>query len=175
MANKAQIDQVQQETKAKERVDKGYTPSVDSIKGGVVKDAYIFCSALAERLYMNIAEDCYFYRGSVSGPFYNNPDIHPGMYMSFLLSENNEGDFFYLICYIETINNRIQVNSVSGVRNAITSYEFSRGRIISNSHIRDKHKNYVAELNSAGISGKTLQGAALGYVAQFTPYSGGDK
>lgn len=175
MANKAQIDKVQKETKANEQVDKGYTPSVDSIKSGVVKDSYIFCSALAERLYMNIAEDCYFYRGSVSGPFYNNPEIHPGMYLSFTISQDSEGSSFDLICYIESINYRIQVNSTTGVKNALTSYEFSRGRIISEFHKNPEHKELIAKLSAAGVVGTQLQGAAFGYVAQFTPYSGGDK
>lgn len=67
--------------------DKGWTPNSNSIEKGIVKDAYILASAISERIFLNIASDCNYYRGTVSTHYNPIAEHVPGTHMAFQIGE----------------------------------------------------------------------------------------
>lgn len=66
---------------------KGWTPNSNSIEKGLVKDAYILSSAISERIFLNIASDCNYYRGTVSTHYNPIAEHVPGTHMAFQIGE----------------------------------------------------------------------------------------
>ena len=66
---------------------KGWTPNANALEKGLVKDSYVLSSAISERVFLNLASDCNYYRGTIAT--YYNPIVEhvPGTHMAFQFGE----------------------------------------------------------------------------------------